>query len=134
MEYIKDNKKSKSPTSIRFNEAQLKIAFSKSGKKSRQQLVDWLIDRFVNGENPIQERQETIKQFQEVHKLQPIQQPSYPQISQEQAFLQECNEAKSYADLNKILGFAKKELEPKSAARVSMYAEHIRKEKGFYDD
>jgi hypothetical protein len=57
MEYIKDNKKSKSPTSIRFNEAQLKIAFSKSGKKSRQQLVDWLIDRFINSENPIQEKQ-----------------------------------------------------------------------------
>jgi hypothetical protein len=57
VEYNKDNKKSKLPTSIRFNEAQLSIALSKSGKKGKQQLVDFLIDRYVNGENPIIERQ-----------------------------------------------------------------------------
>lgn len=56
MEYVKDNKKNVAK-GIRFNGVQLNIALGKAKKKSAQQLIDFLIDRFVNGENPILERQ-----------------------------------------------------------------------------
>ena len=45
------------PTSVRFNKEQLVMAFEKTGKKSKQQLVDFLLDYFVRGSNPILERE-----------------------------------------------------------------------------
>lgn len=48
--YIKENKKGK-PTTLRFIDLQVSIAMTKSGKQSKQQLFDWLLDRYVNGED-----------------------------------------------------------------------------------
>lgn len=39
------------PIGIRFNIKQIGIALSKSGKETKQELVDWLINRYVNEEN-----------------------------------------------------------------------------------
>lgn len=54
--YAKESFKS-TPTGIRFNLKLEKIALSKSQKKTRQQLVDFLLENYVNGENPVLERQ-----------------------------------------------------------------------------
>jgi len=53
--YEKESYKSK-PTGIRFNLEQEKIALMRSKKKTRQQLVDFLLESYVKGENPIMER------------------------------------------------------------------------------
>lgn len=50
------------PVGIRFNLAQEKIALTKSGKQTRQQLVDYLLDNYVNGEAPV------LKQIQAAEK------------------------------------------------------------------
>jgi hypothetical protein len=39
------------PIGIRFNIKQISIALAKSGKSTKQELVDWLIDRYLNEEN-----------------------------------------------------------------------------------
>jgi len=51
-DYSKEKIKS-SPTGIRFNLGQEKIAMAKTGLKTRQKLVDYLLEDFVNGENPV---------------------------------------------------------------------------------
>lgn len=48
------------PSGIRFNIAQLKIALAKSRKDTKQELVDYLVNNYVNGENPILERQQPV--------------------------------------------------------------------------
>jgi hypothetical protein len=51
------------PTSIRFNEEQLEVALERTGKKSKQQLVDFILDEFVRPSNPITERMEDFNDF-----------------------------------------------------------------------
>jgi hypothetical protein len=53
--YAKESYKS-NPIGIRFNLAHEKIALMRSKKKTRQQLVDFLLENYVKGENPISER------------------------------------------------------------------------------
>ena len=54
-DYSKEKSKS-NPTGIRFNLGQEKIAMAKTGLKTRQKLVDYLLEDFVNGENPVLSR------------------------------------------------------------------------------
>lgn len=61
--YKKESYKSK-PSGIRFNILQEKIAFAKSKTRTRQQLVDFLIDRYVNGETSFLETGEIHPQKQ----------------------------------------------------------------------
>lgn len=56
--YEKQSFKS-TPTGIRFNLEQEKIAFARSRKKTRQQLVDFLLENYVKGETPTLDRQES---------------------------------------------------------------------------
>lgn len=58
--YAKESYKSK-PTGIRFNLDQEKVALMRSRKKTRQQLVDFLLETYVKGENPITERLQAIE-------------------------------------------------------------------------
>ena len=44
------------PSGVRFNIEQLRIAMMRSKKKTKQQLVDFLLDSYVKGENPVSER------------------------------------------------------------------------------
>ncbi len=55
--YEKQSFKS-NPTGIRFNLEQAKIALARSGKKTKQQLVDFLLENYVKGEVPTLERHE----------------------------------------------------------------------------
>jgi len=55
--YEKASYKSK-PSGIRFNLEHERIALMRSKKKTRQQLVDFLLENYVKGENPITERAE----------------------------------------------------------------------------
>ena len=63
--YEKESYKSK-PTGIRFNLEQERIAFMRSKKKTRQQLVDFLLDNYVKGENPILAIQDSTQPTNEV--------------------------------------------------------------------
>jgi len=53
--YEKASYKSK-PSGIRFNLEHERIALMRSKKKTRQQLVDFLLENYVKGENPVVER------------------------------------------------------------------------------
>lgn len=139
-EYNKDNKKSKLPTSIRFNEAQLKIAMSKSGKQGRQQLIDFLIDRYVNGENPIVERAEPIIRqsiaayvgIQEQIAKQEVQQP----IDKEGMYRQVISETDTLDGFKKVYKAIEQEpIHFKTKARLYEYLDKVKTEKGFiYND
>ena len=50
------------PSGIRFNLEHEKIALIRSKKKTRQQLVDFLLENYVKGENPITERHEPLSE------------------------------------------------------------------------
>ena len=63
--YEKESYKSK-PTGIRFNLEQERIAFMRTKKKTRQQLVDFLLDNFVKGDNPILSIQDLTKATNEI--------------------------------------------------------------------
>lgn len=54
--YAKESRKS-TPTGIRFNLKLEQIALTKSRLRTRQQLVDFLLENYVNGEHPTLERQ-----------------------------------------------------------------------------
>lgn len=55
--YEKQSFKSK-PTGIRFNLEQEKIAFARSRRKTRQQLVDFLLENYVKADVPLKVIQE----------------------------------------------------------------------------
>jgi len=140
-EYVKDNKKSAKPTSIRFNEGQLKVAMARSGKKGRQQFIDWLIDWYVNGEPQKKpDYSNNVKQSDNWTKAEPFQEPKpvvqVPQLSQKDAYVQEITDARSYAELVSILEFVTKDekLLPKDVRELNSLAAQVQKTKGLYTD
>jgi hypothetical protein len=117
------------PVGIRFNILQVAIALSKSKKDTKQELVDWLIERYVNGENPVQERQPIQKSIS----TPPLQ---VPKMSQYEAYAIEIRDIKDNNELRITCeGInADKELQPNEKQRLFQFATHIAKEKGFYQD
>ncbi len=96
------------PSGIRFNIKQLPIALHKSNKKTKQQLVDFLIDMFVNGENPVMERQEESKPEIRNYSAPIVQ---VPKVNQYQAYCLEIKSARSLRDFPAIVASIKADSE-----------------------
>jgi outer membrane protein OmpA-like peptidoglycan-associated protein len=137
--YQKEDRKT-SPTGIRFSEKKLAIALGKSKKKTTQQLVDFLIDKYVNGENyavgfdpyKTHETKATAEIIKKV--AEPI--PTQPQLNQRDAYAQEMNEVNSYTQLKKILNFVDKDnkLSQKEKIQLNQLATFIQQDKGLYNE
>ena len=137
MEYEKENKKDIAK-GIRFNGTRLKIAMSKANKKSAQQLVDFLLERFVNGENPVAERQQehqsNVPNYQQVPPQNHVQQQPLP--NQLTAYAQEMNEARSYDELKAIVDFvnADDSLGKNDKIQLNQLAGRIQQQKVLYQN
>ncbi len=138
--YAKISYKSK-PSGIRFNLEQERIAFMRTGKKTRQQLVDFLLENYVKGENPVMERlsiQDFTKSTNQIHPvtdIKPIQNTIVsvtglpPKASLFDDFKAELKDAKTIQQVEEIMKRAKGEVfTPRQKIELETYAKEISKE------
>lgn len=141
--YEKEGKKGDA-SSLRFNERQVSIALSRSGKKSKQQLFDWLLDRYVNDESHILERQQEqyavgIDQYRTTDiATQPAQVFQQPQqfLNKEGIYRQAIQEAETMADFKNIYSAIEKDvLHFRTKSTLYELLQAAKEKKGFiYND
>ncbi len=131
-------------TSIRFDETQVSIAFGKSGKATKQKLVDFLIERYVNGEQehrvvyaPITPASYDSPKVSHAHtdEAGQWQEPKTP-LTKLQRFLENISNADSRSKIESYLVEAKRSaMQWKDMIIVQNHAKQIMEQKGFiYND
>lgn len=135
--YEKESYKSK-PTGIRFNLEQERIAFMRTKKKTRQQLVDYLLDNFVKGENPILAIQDLTQQTNVIKPITDAKPqtnvthqvlPEKPMVSLFSSFMAELKAAKTIDQVKDIMGRAKGELfTPRDRMALEAFAKEVSSE------
>jgi hypothetical protein len=142
--YAKESYKSK-PTGIRFNLEQERIAFMRTKKKTRQQLVDFLLENYIKGENPVVERmgiQDFTKPTNQVNPItdvKPIQNTTVsitglpPKVSLFDDFISELKECRTIEQVEAVMKRVKGEaFVPRERVALENFAKEISKE--MYND